>query len=82
MSSIQEESSQNKQILVELNDLKRQLEDSILNNKFLFDKNQLQEKEIERLLLVEATKEVGNDQQRRENFLKVIFLRIFFFEVN
>jgi hypothetical protein len=65
--------TQNKQSQNEISNLQIQLDDMILNNRILNDKIQLQENEIERLLFIEAEKEVGCDQKKVDNFLKVYY---------
>lgn len=69
---MQDESSKSKQVNSELSALQDQLEDTLLHMKILKENNALQEKEINRLLIIEAEKSVGTtDQQKIENFLKV-----------
>lgn len=72
LQAVQDESLKSKQTNSELSVLQDQLEDTLLHMKILNENNALQEKEINRLLIIEAEKTVGTtDQQRKENFLKV-----------
>jgi hypothetical protein len=57
--------------LSEANAWQEKVEEAQDQVRFLSEQRAAQEKEIERLLEVEAGQEAGNDQTRKENFLKV-----------